>query len=61
VGVDNGDPLDTSSYKGGSRKAFSGKALAIVRSTKTAGTITIKVTATGLSSDPVTVTSQSDQ
>ena len=55
VGVDNGDPIDTSSYKGTSRKAFSGKALAIVRSTGTAGTITIKATASGLSSDPVTV------
>ena len=33
VGVDNGDPTDTTSYKGTSRKAFSGKVLAIVRST----------------------------
>jgi beta-galactosidase len=58
VGVDNGDATDTSSYKGGSRKAFSGKALAMVRSTKTAGAITIKATSSGLSSDPITVTAQ---
>ena len=31
VGVDNGNPVDTSSYKGTSRKAFSGKVLGIVR------------------------------
>jgi beta-galactosidase len=37
AGVDNGDPTDTSSYKGTSRKAFSGKVLAIVRSTGAAG------------------------
>jgi len=58
VGVDNGNPIDTSSYKGTSRKAFSGKALAIVSSTATAGNITITASATGLASDPVTVTSQ---
>ena len=39
VGVDNGNPIDTSSYKGTSRKAFSGKVLAIVRATGTAGNI----------------------
>ena len=33
-------PIDTASYKGTSRNAFSGKVLAIVRSTGTAGTIT---------------------
>ena len=58
VGVDNGDPTDTTSYKGTSRKAFSGKALAIVRSMGTAGSIVIKATASGLTSYPVTVTSQ---
>jgi beta-galactosidase len=58
VGLDNGDPTDTTSYKGTSRKAFNGKALAMVRATKSAGTITIKATASGLTSDPVTVTAQ---
>ena len=56
VGLDNGDPTDTTSHKGTSRKAFNGKALAMVRATKTAGTITVKATASGLTSDPVTVT-----
>jgi beta-galactosidase len=58
VGVDNGDPTDTTSYKGTSRKAFNGKALAIVRATTTAGSITIKASATGLGSDPMTITSR---
>ena len=58
VGVDNGNPVDTSSYKGTSRKAFSGKVLAIVRSSGTAGSITITATSSGLTSDPVTVTAR---
>ena len=37
VGVDNGNPIDTSSYKGTSRKAFSGKVLAIVQSNGSPG------------------------
>lgn len=55
VGVDNGDPTDTTLYKGTSRKAFNGKALAIVRSTGSAGNITISVSASGLSSTPIVV------
>lgn len=58
VGVDNGDPIDTTSYKGTTRKAFSGKALAIVRAATTPGSITIKASASGLTSDPLTVTTQ---
>jgi beta-galactosidase len=58
VGVDNGNPIDTSSYKGVSRNAFSGKALAIVATSKTPGTITVEATSSGLSSKPLTVTSQ---
>lgn len=58
VGVDNGNPIDTSSYKGSSKKAFSGKALAIVRSTGAAGSIVVKASSTGLSSEPVTVAAQ---
>jgi beta-galactosidase len=58
VGVDNGNPIDTTSYKGTSRKAFSGKVLAIVRSTGTAGSIMVTATSTGLTSTPVTVTAQ---
>jgi beta-galactosidase len=58
VGVDNGNPIDTSSYKGPSRSAFSGKVLAIVRSTGTAGTITVSASSSGLTSGSVTVTAQ---
>ena len=58
VGVDNGNPIDTSSYKGTSRKAFSGKVLAIVRSTGAAGSITISGSSSGLTVDPVTVTAR---
>ena len=55
VAVDNGDPIDTSSCKGTSRKAFSGKALTIIQATRTPGTITIEATSNGLSSDLITV------
>jgi beta-galactosidase len=58
VGLDNGNPVDTTSYKGTSRKAFSGKVLAIVRSTGTAGSIVVTASSSGLTSDPVTVTAQ---
>jgi beta-galactosidase len=55
VGVDNGNPIDTSRYKATSRKAFSGKALAIVRATKMPGSVVISATSNGLTSQPVTV------
>jgi beta-galactosidase len=58
VGLDNGDATDTTSYKGSSRKAFSGKVLAIVRSTGTPGSIAISGTASGLTAGSVTVTAQ---
>ena len=56
VGVDNGNPVDTSSYKGTSRKAFSGKVLAIVRSTGAGGSIVLDASSSGLTSASVTVT-----
>ena len=56
VGVDNGDPTDTDSYKGTSRKAFHGKALVIVQSTKEAGSFTLSASASGLTSDSTSVT-----
>jgi beta-galactosidase len=58
VGVDNGNPIDTSPYKGASRKAFSGKVLAIVRGTGAAGTITITASSPGLTVDPLAVTAR---
>ncbi|HKO52084.1 MAG TPA: glycoside hydrolase family 2 TIM barrel-domain containing protein [Polyangiaceae bacterium] len=58
VGLDNGDPTDTTSYKGTSRKAFNGKALAIVRSSGAAGEITISASSNGLSAAPIVVSAQ---
>jgi beta-galactosidase len=56
VGVDNGNPVDTSSYQGTSRKAFAGKVLAIVRSTGTSGPIVIQASSPGLTGSSLTVT-----
>ena len=58
VGVDNGDPTDTASYKGTSRKAFSGKVLAIVRSTGAAGSILVSASSSSLTSGSAAVTAQ---
>jgi beta-galactosidase len=54
IGVGNGDPTDHESDKGTSRKAFSGLCMAIVQSSKTAGSITVQATSPGL--DPASVT-----
>ncbi|MBD3948334.1 Ig-like domain-containing protein [Tuanshanicoccus lijuaniae] len=50
VGVDNGNPADSSSYKANNRNAFHGKALVIVQSTREQGKITLTATADGLTS-----------
>lgn len=57
VGVDNGKQDDHQSYQDDNRDAFSGKVLAIVQSTKTAGEITVTASAEGF--DPVEVTVRS--
>ena len=56
VGVDNGSSPDHDSYQADNRKAFSGKVLAIVKSTKEAGTITVTASADGLDSASVKIT-----
>ncbi len=48
AGVDNGDSVSHESYQGPTRSAFSGKALAIVRSTTSPGTITLEATSGSL-------------
>lgn len=48
VGLDNGDSTDFDSYKGTSRRLFSGKLLAILASTLDAGTIKVTVTSPSL-------------
>jgi len=55
VGVDNGNPISHESYKGTSRSAFSGKALAIVQSTTTAGQVTLRATSGSLTADSVEI------
>ncbi len=56
VGVDNGNPADSDSYKRHSRRAFNGKALVIVQTTQQAGELTITARSTGLESTTAHVT-----
>jgi beta-galactosidase len=59
AGTDNGNPLDVSaSLTSPGRTTFSGKALAIVRSTGAAGTIQVTATSAGLSAGAVTLTAR---
>jgi beta-galactosidase len=50
IGLGNGDPTDHGSDKGISRKAFCGYCMAVVQSTKKAGSITVEAAAPGLES-----------
>ena len=59
VGVDNGNPISHESYKGNTRSAFSGKALAIVQATTTPGKITVKATSGSLTGSQVEITTGS--
>jgi len=55
IGVDNGDPASHDSYQASSRPAFNGLALAVVRLTGTAGTMSVTATSPGLPSATVTI------
>ncbi|MCL6458266.1 MAG: DUF4982 domain-containing protein [Gorillibacterium sp.] len=57
VGLDNGDSTDYDSYKGTSRKLFSGKILAVIASTAETGTLTVRAASSGLKSGELTVLS----
>ena len=48
VGLDNGDPTDYDSYKGVSRRLFSGKLLAMIAAKNLGGDINVRVTSVGL-------------
>jgi beta-galactosidase len=50
IGLGNGDPTDQASDKGSTRKAFGGRAMAIVQSAKVTGAIHIEATSEGLAS-----------
>jgi beta-galactosidase len=56
VGLDAGDSTNHDSYKGTSHAAFSGKLMAIVQSTATAGKITLKATSGSLTGSSVDIT-----
>jgi beta-galactosidase len=56
VGLDAGDSTNHESYKGTSHAAFSGKLMAIVQSTATAGKITLKATSGSLTGGSVDIT-----
>ncbi|HEY5961697.1 MAG TPA: glycoside hydrolase family 2 TIM barrel-domain containing protein, partial [Polyangiaceae bacterium] len=56
VGLDGGDATNHDSYKGTSHAAFSGKLMAIVRSTGTPGAITLKATSGSLTAGTVDIT-----
>ncbi len=55
VGVDNGKQADHQSFQDDNRAAYNGSLVAIVQSTKNAGSFTVTATADGLESDSVTV------
>jgi len=45
-------------YRGNTRKLFPGKALVVLRSTRTAGALTLSATAPGLKGDAVKIASR---
>ncbi|QZO76160.1 beta-N-acetylglucosaminidase domain-containing protein [Helcococcus kunzii] len=55
LGLDNGDQRDHEPYESGQRKALSGKLVAIVQSTKSAGDFTVTASSEGLTNGTVTV------
>ena len=63
VGLDNGDATDVTSYKPtsdklGNRRAYNGKALVIVQSTKDAGEMTLTVSGEGIESKSIIITTE---
>ncbi|MEK3964589.1 sugar-binding domain-containing protein [Paenibacillus sp. FSL H7-0323] len=58
VGLDNGDSTDYDSYKGTSRRMFSGKLLAVIASSLESGTIVVRASSHGLQSAELTLTSE---
>ena len=58
IGTGNGDPTNQESDIGSTRKAFSGLCMAIVQSTKSAGSIMVEATSPGLTGATATITSK---
>lgn len=55
VGLDNGNPVDHTSYKANHRRVFSGKAIAIIQATETAGSFTLRASSQGLEPASITI------
>jgi beta-galactosidase len=55
TGVDNGNPRDDDSFKLNTRKAFNGRAFAVLQSTNQAGNVKLTVTGEGLKSAALTI------
>jgi beta-galactosidase len=58
IGTGNGDPTSHEPDKGSSRKAFSGRCMALVQSGKTAGNITVEASSPGLTPASVTISAK---
>lgn len=58
IGVENGDPMDHDSPKGNRRRAFHGRCLAIIQSTRVPGAIQVQVSAEGLKGGTVHLTTR---
>jgi beta-galactosidase len=58
AGLDNGDPTSHEPFKGAEHSAFNGLALAILRTTRTAGTITLEAASDGLTPARITVSTR---
>ncbi|RZK51917.1 MAG: DUF4982 domain-containing protein, partial [Pedobacter sp.] len=55
IGIDNADIKDTDPYVGKSRKAWHGRALAVIKTTRKKGDITITVTSPGLPASKIKI------
>ena len=55
IGVDNGSPISSESFKANFRKIFYGKCLVVIQSTENKGTITLKATSDNLKSNELFV------
>lgn len=60
IALDNGDQVDHEPYNSGKRKAFNGKLVAIVKSTKDAGSIAVTAESQGLAAQSITITTTPD-
>jgi Glycoside hydrolase family 2 C-terminal domain 5/Domain of unknown function (DUF4982)/Glycosyl hydrolases family 2, sugar binding domain/Glycosyl hydrolases family 2 len=59
IAADNGNPIDLESFQSKERNAFNGLAVAIVRSTRQAGTIVVKAASPGFASAKAKIASKS--